>query len=64
VISFIWGGLSFMFVGRRPAKKFNGSVIPTNKAVPLNGKHETNNLCALCGSAVNIYISFKIQILI
>jgi len=54
VISFIWGGLSFNFVGRRPAKKFNGSAIPTNKAVPLNGKHETNNLCALCGSAVNI----------
>jgi RNA recognition motif-containing protein len=49
-----------MFAEGRPAKKFNGSVIPTNKAVPLNGKHETNNLCALCGSAVNNYISFKI----
>jgi hypothetical protein len=41
-----------MFAGGRPAKIFNGSVISTYRAGPLNGKHKMNILCALCGSAV------------
>jgi len=42
-----------MFAEDRPAKKLNCSVIPTFMAGPLNGKHKTNLLCALCDSAVN-----------
>jgi hypothetical protein len=48
-----------MFAGDRPAKVFNGSVIPTYRAGPLNGKHKINILCALCGSAVNKILNFK-----
>ena len=48
-----------MFAGCQPAKIFNGSVISTYKAGPLNGKHKINTLCALCGSAVKKVFNFN-----
>jgi hypothetical protein len=48
-----------MFAGGRPFKTFNGSVIPTNAAGHLNGKHKINILCALCGSAVKKALNFN-----
>ncbi len=49
-----------MFAGGRPFRIFfNESVIPTNIAGPLNGKHKINILCALCGSAVKRAFNFN-----
>jgi len=53
-----------MFAGGRRAKIFNGSVIPTFRAGPLNGKHKINNLCELCDSAVNKILNLNKKCLI
>ena len=50
-----------MFAVGRTAKIFNGSVIPTYRAGPLNGKHKIYILCALCGSAVKTAFNFNLK---